>query len=245
MLYMIENLCFPFLSDEYQRQSLFFYYSIYDRLQTERNYCRAPGISQKIRRSMSTNTSKKTTRKGIQGNHGTGKPRGRYGFWKIGESLIWSLRPPYFILNILYMAKTLYRFSVVLVSTVLAVWIAKYLSDTYGFDPYVAQFSSTLVMTSLAVYFIIRDLHSYRVFNISLWEMKEGELWAVEVPIDFDNKTTASVEIPKKKVMSAETRRKISEKAKIREQKKREQKARFEKTRKVTEAKKKRASVKK
>lgn len=80
-------------------------------------------------------------------------------------------------------------------------------------------------MTSLALYFIIRDLHSYRV--------------------DFDNKTTASVEIPKKKVMSAETRRKISEKAKIREQKKREQKALFEKTRKVTEAKKKRVSVKK
>lgn len=222
---MIENFYSHFLSDEYQRQSLFFYYSIYDRFQTERNYCRAPGISQKIRRSMSTNTSKKTTRKGIQGNHGTGKPRGRYGFWKIGESLIWSLRPPYFILNILYMAKTLYRFSVVLVTTVLAVWIAKYLSDTYGIDPYVAQFSSTLVMTSLALYFIIRDLHSYRV--------------------DFDNKTTASVEIPKKKVMSAETRRKISEKAKIREQKKREQKALFEKTRKVTEAKKKRVSVKK
>lgn len=141
------------------------------------------------------------------------------------------------------MAKTLYRFSIVVVTTILSVGIAKYLSDTFGVDTYVAQFCSTLVMTSLALFFIIRDMARYRVFNISFWSKEEVEEESmVEVPISFEK----NPETPKKKTMSEETRRKISEKAKIREQKKREQKARFEKTQKESAVRKaKRATAKK
>ena len=116
---------------------------------------------------MSTNTKKETPRKSIQRDHGTSETRRKQRLRKIGESLTWSLRPPYFILNILYMAKTLYRFSIVVVTTILSVGIGKYLSDTLGVDIFVSQFCSTLVMTSMAVFFIIRDMARYRVVNIS------------------------------------------------------------------------------
>lgn len=121
------------------------------------------------------------------------------------------------------MLKALYQVSVFAIIATLQALTTAYLMD-HGFDIYASTIPTLIVLIAVAVYLTTSRSSGIEVRLISIPESEWNKTAPKNKTPDPTTKPTA------KRTVSAETRKKISENAVIRERKKREQKARMEKT---------------